>query len=300
MKNILWALIGIVLIIALILLVKNDTPVRPGEGENEATADMSLLTANDWVWQQTFFNDGSVMKPNKVNAFTIHFGVDGMVSGTTDCNSWSSSYTIGADWTIQFASLISTLMFCTDSQETPYLSGIEGADMFRMGEQGNLILLVQVDDVGTVATMTFTRLNTVGVQDGWKTKTENGMTFRYPVELGTKYISLTDWPPVLSSASSAYSCTQAGSEIEREGITTEVKVNGRTYCETKISEGAAGSTYTQYVYTRAAGSSTQSLTFTLRSVQCGNYNAPEMNTCQAERDAFNPVVIVDQIFQTLS
>lgn len=299
MKKILWALVGIALITALILLVKKDNPPVSTEGESTNTADMSLLTAHDWVWEQTVFEDGSTMKPNKPSAFTIHFGGDGMVSGTTDCNSWSSSYTIGADWTIRFAPLMSTLMFCTDSQETPYLSGIEGADMFRIESQGNLALLVQVDGVGTIATMTFGTASPAVIGGDWKTKIENGMTFRYPADFGTKYISLTDWPPVLTRTSTAYVCIQSGSEVEHAGITAEIVVNGHTYCETKVSDGAAGSTYTQYAYARGAGNSTEILTFTLRLVQCGNYNAPEMNTCQAERDAFNPTTIVDQMFLTL-
>lgn len=300
MKNILWAIAGIALIIAIVLLAKKyNTEEKPIESDTNSPSKISLLTSHDWKWEQTVFADGSIMKPKKPDAFTVHFNANGNINGTTDCNSWSSTYTIGEDSTIRLTPVISTLMFCTDSQESPYLSGIEGVDMFRVENPDKLTLLVQVDNVGTVAAMTFVKLGSASSHTDWKSKTENGRTFEYPNDFGTKYISIVDWPPVLNISKDKYSCTQAGNEVERAGQTEEKIVNGHKYCVTKVSDGAAGSTYTQYAYARPNNSGSEILTFTLRLVNCGNYNEPEMSACQAERDAFDPGTTIDQIFQTL-
>lgn len=137
------------------------------------------------------------------------------------------------------------------------------------------------------------------VHDDWETKSENGATFRYPADLRTSYITPTDWPPVLNVENSVYTCVEAGSEIERAGETSEVSVNGHTYCVTRASEGAAGSMYTQYAYARAAGDKTEILTFSLRFVQCGNYDEPNKTACESERSAFDITPTIDEVFETL-
>lgn len=132
-----------------------------------------------------------------------------------------------------------------------------------------------------------------------KTFSENGRSFNYPENFGTKYISVVEWPPILSISTDGYSCVPSGSMIEASGLVEAVSANGNNYCLTRSSEGAAGSVYTKYSYSRDAGVETQTLSFTLRSVQCGNYDQPEQKTCQTERDGFDPLVIIDAIFGTL-
>ncbi len=132
----------------------------------------------------------------------------------------------------------------------------------------------------------------------WQTKSEAGKTFQYPNDFGTKYISIVDWPPTYSAYADAAFCPLE-SLVELPGQTGIEHIGGTDYCVTRISEGAAGSTYTKYTYARAVGAGRQVLRFTLRLVNCGNYNEPEMSACQAERDAFDPGTTIDQIFQTL-
>ena len=53
-------------------------------------------------------------------------------------------------------------------------------------------------------------------------------------------------------------------ETNIEGyITAERKINGRTYCVTEISDGAAGHIYTQYTYAFSKNNNVISLSFTL-------------------------------------
>jgi hypothetical protein len=139
-------------------------------------------------------------------------------------------------------------------------------------------------------------------QEGWETTTtaDSQTTFMYPADLGTRYITPSDWPPVLNVVNEQYSCTEAGSEIARAGKTQEVDVLGQKYCMTVESEGAAGSTYNQYAYVREAGDREEILTFTLRFVQCENYDDPQKTECKAERDSFDITTIIDKIFKSIS
>ncbi len=304
MKNIIWGIAGIALIVIIIILSgKNNsaapTPSNLNPDGMETSGLMPRLTSNVWVWQKTAYEDGSSMTPNHPGAFTVQFMTDGTVTGTTDCNDWGSKFTLGEDGTIRLESIVSTLKFCEYSEESPYFSSIGGADKINFAENGDLLLTIEIDNVGPIATMTFSSADAPSESGDWNSTTSGGKTFKYPASLGTKYISLTDWPPVLNITNEAFSCFQAGAEIERAGETKTEVINGHTYCVTRVSEGAAGSMYTQYAYARAAGSKTEILIFTLRFVQCGNYNEPEMSKCQSERNAFDIGPAVDKIFQTV-
>lgn len=125
-------------------------------------------------------------------------------------------------------------------------------------------------------------------------------SFQYPPTIPTKYISLVDWPPKIQVVHEPFACTQAGSQTARAGKTEQKIINGITYCVTTESEGAAGSVYTQYAYAWYKGDATVILTFSLRFVQCANYDQPKQQECQAERDTFTPDTILDQIAQTVT
>lgn len=135
---------------------------------------------------------------------------------------------------------------------------------------------------------------------GWDHGTSGGMTFSYPADLGTSYISPVDWPPTFTLHPESYACVDAGSEIETAGRSEEISVGGHVYCRTIETEGAAGSTYRQYAYVAARGSGTAIMTFTLRSVQCGNYDEPNKSACEAEQNSFSVDTLADTMFMTLS
>lgn len=127
-----------------------------------------------------------------------------------------------------------------------------------------------------------------------------GYTLRYPQTLSTEYIRAVDWPPVFTVMNESFSCTEAGIETDRAGETELRLIGGRAYCVTTISEGAAGSVYLQYAYAFPAGTKTHILTFTLRAVQCGNYDEPQKTACETERTAFTIDPLLDQIARTIS
>ena len=139
------------------------------------------------------------------------------------------------------------------------------------------------------------------VPDEWRMYEDitNGAVFRYPPGLTTRFISALDWPPELQILNEPFSCTEAGSEIARAGRTEKRMVDNRTYCVTKISEGAAGSIYTQYAYAFPKNEGSAIFTFSLRSVQCANYDEPAKRECENERTSFDMDGVVDRIAQTL-
>ncbi|EKD23757.1 MAG: hypothetical protein ACD_81C00186G0011 [uncultured bacterium] len=138
------------------------------------------------------------------------------------------------------------------------------------------------------------------VDPSWKTATDtkNGISFRYPETLSTTYMRAFDWPPQVQIVDGALSCVNTGKEIERAGRTELRMVDDRAYCVTALSEGAAGSTYTQYAYAVGKGLQTWIFTATLRASQCGNYNDPQRIECEQEREAFDFDSVMDKIIRS--
>lgn len=124
------------------------------------------------------------------------------------------------------------------------------------------------------------------------------VTFSYPATFNTKYITPEVWPPVVEVKKEAYKCPAF--EIS-PGSATEQKqkiINGKTYCVLMEGEGAAGSTYMTYTYSRADGAQTLLVRFTARLVQCANYDAPKRAECEKERTTFSPDSIGAQILSS--
>ncbi len=135
----------------------------------------------------------------------------------------------------------------------------------------------------------------------WKklTDSKQGVSFTYPESLLTTYIHPVDWPPQVNILNETYSCTEGGTEIARAGQTSKRLVNNREYCVTKESEGAAGSTYTNYAYAFPKDTKTIIFTFTTRATQCANYDEPNKTACEKEREAFDLDGVVDKMAQSL-
>jgi len=131
------------------------------------------------------------------------------------------------------------------------------------------------------------------------TDAAQGISFRYPASLATKYIHPVDWPPQASVSAQRLSCVEAGEPGARAGQTQRRSVSGREYCVTEIVGAAAGSVYTQYAYAFEKDSKTVILTFSLRAVQCANYDEAERIACESERSAFSPDSMVDGLVATL-
>jgi hypothetical protein len=130
---------------------------------------------------------------------------------------------------------------------------------------------------------------TIGFIVFTNSKKDSSSTTIYSTNLETKYISVADeiWPPKKIMAEGIFSCDESGSEIMAEGQTIFKEIDGSKYCITTISEGAAGSIYTTYTYKMGDSNITSETTFTLRFVQCVNYDDPQKTECELERSTFN-------------
>lgn len=134
---------------------------------------------------------------------------------------------------------------------------------------------------------------------GWKDANAQNIDFKYPDNIGTKYISTIDWPPKLNIISGQYTCTPGGSETARAGGTIAEKIGKNDFCVTRESEGAAGSIYVMYAYAFPLNDKTGIFTFSLRFVQCDNYDEPNMSECKTERETFDPNIIVGKMFDSI-
>ena len=128
---------------------------------------------------------------------------------------------------------------------------------------------------------------------------KTGLTFEYPDKVLTKYIDAVDWPPKAQVLQQPFTCNETEGNIDQGQIQKEI-INGRDYCVTKESEGAAGSIYTTYTYAFPYNNETVSLTFSLRLVQCDNYDDPQKAVCKQEQALFNPDNVVDQMAESLT
>lgn len=129
---------------------------------------------------------------------------------------------------------------------------------------------------------------------------KTGITFQYPEKILTNYISTIVWPPKASEKQEPFVCNEGGTEISQAGQTVKQSINGHDYCVTKESEGAAGSVYTNYAYAFPYNNTTIILTFTLRAVQCDNYDESKKSECKQERELFDPDQMADQMAQSLT
>ncbi len=142
--------------------------------------------------------------------------------------------------------------------------------------------------------------NTESNNDLWTTiTTGDGITFQYPKEILAEHISEAKWPPKLIIEDRSFICNPFGNEIQQGGQTEQRLIDNRVYCITKESEGAAGSIYTAYTYEFPKDHQTGVITFTLRFVQCQNYDDPKASECESERSTFDIDGTVDRIVQSI-
>lgn len=134
------------------------------------------------------------------------------------------------------------------------------------------------------------------IESSWIATSSNSYSFKYPENLGTKYINTVNWPPVLNIENKVFTCNERGnSKVLPAGITRTQMINGHNYCVTIEEEGAVGSIYTNYTYAFSYNNQTMTMTFTTRRPQCMNYDDPEQTECKNEQNNFDITNISDII-----
>lgn len=147
----------------------------------------------------------------------------------------------------------------------------------------------------------FAACPSVEESDQWESATdpETNAFFRYPKVLPTFYSEALDWPPDIQVLDDPFTCTEAGDATARAGKTEIRIINGREYCVTEVTEGAAGSVFTQYAYMFPLNSKAAVLTFSTRSVQCGNFDEQQKRGCEEEKSTFNLDALIDQVAESV-
>lgn len=123
--------------------------------------------------------------------------------------------------------------------------------------------------------------------------------FKYPKDLQVEYITPQDWPPQITIKTGQFICNAQDGSASLPTRTLKKIYNNNTYCIEAMSEGAAGSVYTTYIYTTQKDAKLISAKFTLRFPQCLNYDDPKKTACQNERTTFDLDSLVDQIINSI-
>ncbi|MFA6536805.1 MAG: hypothetical protein WCT18_00205 [Patescibacteria group bacterium] len=142
------------------------------------------------------------------------------------------------------------------------------------------------------------------VDSNWKTFTDTTrfyVSYQYPEDFNTTYIhpAINFWPPAVSVEEKKMNCFVEGSEVSADGKTSKIKINNREFCVTEKSEGAAGSVFTDYVYSFQKENKMITLYFTIQKVQCVNYDEPQKSDCEKEQKAFDLNLLVEKISETI-
>jgi len=91
----------------------------------------------------------------------------------------------------------------------------------------------------------------------------------------------------------AVECNETPQESSLPLRISKKEINNQKYCISASSEGAAGSVYTQYVYTTVIENNVYLVQFVARYPGCSNYPDKERRECEVERENFNLDNLVD-------
>jgi heat shock protein HslJ len=112
--------------------------------EGEADPAVMTLGMKSWVWKKTLYNNDTSFEPQKFGIFTMTFGDDRRVQIGTDCNRMQGAYNVDSKQ-IEFTDIISTRMFCEDSQEQLFEGMLKNVSSYFFTSRGQLILELQFD-----------------------------------------------------------------------------------------------------------------------------------------------------------
>jgi len=131
------------------------------------------------------------------------------------------------------------------------------------------------------------------------------------VDLNTEYIGSQDWKVIIINEEEKYppkfkineghiDCKITSSETDLLFETAKRSIDGQIYCIESFSEGAAGTIYTQYIYSTIKSGSLITVSCVIRYPQCTNYSEPYNTECENERETFDLDKIIDLIVKNIS
>jgi len=108
------------------------------------TNTSTKITDHPWTWTKTIYNNDTIVTPKNKDSFIITFTQDSRFSAKTDCNGVGGEYTINEN-KITLDKMMSTLMFCENSQESDFTKMLTEADNFFINPSGELVLGLKYD-----------------------------------------------------------------------------------------------------------------------------------------------------------
>ncbi len=117
--------------------------------EGEADPKKMSLTMKSWQWVSATYSDGKKLSPKKPETFIITFNTDKTFSVKTDCNNIGGSFKENGG-TIAFENMMSTLMFCPDSQEADFSKILTETQSYFFTSKGELVFDFKFDSGSAV------------------------------------------------------------------------------------------------------------------------------------------------------
>jgi len=128
------------------------------------------------------------------------------------------------------------------------------------------------------------------------------LNFQVPDTSSFQYASFRDWQfdALPFDTSMELNCEVTDLAASQNLRRFEAMINDVAYCIEASSEGAAGSVYTEYKYTRILGDYLVNARFTVQYPNCQNYSDSEALVCAEERENMNMNEIIASIFDNLN
>lgn len=136
----------------------------------------------------------------------------------------------------------------------------------------------------------------------YATTSVRGIQYMYPNPMPTTYVSPVDWPPQVIVSTGTVSCNEGDMASHSGEITTSKQrvISKQIYCVSEAKQGAAGTVYTQYQYATQQGDFVASVSFTLKTSQCMNYDVPTQHECLLEQSEFSVDVLAQRILESIT
>jgi|GEM_PF-6004257 len=103
--------------------------------KEQGMKDKPSLAGTSWTWVKTTTASTNTITPLKSSSFVLKFNTDGSFSSTTDCNGLGGNYLVGSKSRIGLFDMVSTEMYCENSQEALYVTQLSNISSYVMSDK---------------------------------------------------------------------------------------------------------------------------------------------------------------------
>lgn len=113
--------------------------------DGEADPSVMNLNMQTWTWMNTIYSDDKKIKPLGTKLFTLTIKKNRGFSATTDCNNVGGEYVLKDDNQILFTKMMSTKMYCANSQEAEFTKMLGEVESYYFTNRGELVFNLKFD-----------------------------------------------------------------------------------------------------------------------------------------------------------